>query len=127
MREKPHKKLEVWKQGIELTKLVYALTVKLPSDEKFGLASLLKRASVSIPVNITDGAARNTKKEFIYFLYIARGSSSEVDTLFALLLELKFVNPEELKPLEELNDRINAMLNGLIKKLSSYLPNSLTS
>ncbi|MCI0751787.1 MAG: four helix bundle protein, partial [Flammeovirgaceae bacterium] len=88
MREKPHKKLEVWKQGIELTKLVYALTGKLPSDEKFGLASQLKRASVSIPVNITEGAARNTKKEFIHFLYIARGSSSEVEPAFVQVVNV---------------------------------------
>jgi len=116
---KPHKNLEVWKQGIELSKLSYKLSEKLPSEEKFGLTSQLKRASVSIPLNVAEGAAKNTKKEFIHFLYIARGSSSEVDTLLILLMELQMVNIEDIKPLEELNDRINAMLNGLIKSLSS--------
>jgi four helix bundle protein len=116
---KPHKNLEVWKQGIELTKLVYKLAQQLPADEKFGLISQLKRAAVSIPLNIAEGAAKHTKKEFIHFLYISRGSSSEVDTLLVIVNELGFVNLESIKPLEELNDRINAMLNGLIKKLSS--------
>lgn len=118
-KTKPHKNLEVWKQGIELAKLSYNLSEKLPSDEKFGLISQLKRASVSISLNIAEGPAKNTKKEFIHFLYIARGSSSEVDTLLILLAELEMVNSEDTKPLEALNDRINAMLNGLIKSLSS--------
>lgn len=116
---KPHKNLEVWKQGIELAKIFYKLSGKLPSDEKFGLISQLKRASVSISLNIAEGAAKNTKKEFIHFLYITRESSSEVDTVLILLVELEMVNIEDIKPLEEPNDRINAMLNGLIKSLSS--------
>lgn len=118
-KTKPHKNLEVWKQGIELVKLSYKLSQKFPPDEKFGLSSQLKRASVSIPLNVAEGAAKNTKKEFIHFLYIARGSSSEIDTLLVLLGELDMINIEYIRPLEELNDRINAMLNGLIKSLSS--------
>jgi len=119
MSVKPHKNLEAWKQGIQLTKLAYSSCEKLPVEEKFGITAQLKRAALSIPLNITEEAARNTKKESLHFLYIARGSSSEVDTTFAIVSELKLANPEEIKPLEELNDRINALLNRLIKKLSS--------
>ena len=63
--QKPHKKLDVWKMSIELVVEVYRLTEALPDTEKYNLVSQMRRAAVSIPANIAEGAARNTKKEFV--------------------------------------------------------------
>lgn len=73
---RPHKNLLVWKDAIELVETIYNLSYKFPESEKFGLTSQVKRAVVSIPTNIVEGAARNTKKEFIQFLCISSGSLS---------------------------------------------------
>ena len=77
-----HEKLDVWKRSIDLVVSVYRLTENFPSEEKFGLTSQIRRASVSIPANIAEGAARESDKEFVRFLSIAQGSTSEVETEF---------------------------------------------
>ena len=73
---KDHKDLDVWKQSMVLAEQVYTLTKEFPFDEKYGLISQMKRAVVSIPSNIAEGAARKGNKEYIQFLYIAMGSLS---------------------------------------------------
>ena len=92
---RPHKNLIVWKDSIEFVQFIYKLTNKFPDTEKFGLISQLNRASVSVPTNISEGAARNTKKEFIQFLFISSGSLSEVDTLLTISSKLNFINENE--------------------------------
>lgn len=72
--------LKIWQKSIELTKLVYELVAVLPSNEKYGLISQIKRSSISIPSNIAEGAGRNSNKEFKHFLSIANGSSYELFT-----------------------------------------------
>jgi len=76
---KTHKDLDVWKQSIALSKDIYQPTKTYPKEEMFGLVSQMRRAAVSIPSNISEGAARRGKKEFVQFLYIALGSASELD------------------------------------------------
>jgi four helix bundle protein len=71
---KPHKKLEAWKQGVDLTVTTYRLTERLPKTETFGLIAQMPRTAVSVAGNIAEGDARNTKKEFIQFLHNAHGS-----------------------------------------------------
>lgn len=66
--------LQVWQKGITLVKQVYKVTRNFPKDEQFGLISQIRRAAVSIPVNIAEGKGRYHKKEYIQFLYTARGS-----------------------------------------------------
>jgi four helix bundle protein len=75
-----HKDLDVWKKSMNLVVLIYDITSKFPSDERFGLTSQMRRAAVSIPSNIAEGAARKGDKEFIQFLMIALGSLSELET-----------------------------------------------
>lgn len=75
---KPHYRLEAWKQAMALVTEVNRLT--LPSEEKYGLAAQMRRAAVSVPSNIAEGAARETRKEFAQFLTIARGSLSALET-----------------------------------------------
>lgn len=69
-----HKELDVWKESINLVKMIYAKTRDFPKDEIFGLTSQIKKAAVSVPSNISEGAARRSDKEFNHFLYIALGS-----------------------------------------------------
>lgn len=115
---KPHQRLDVWKLSFDLDKRVYALTKRFPDDERFGLTSQLRRASVSVPVNVAEGAARQSKKEFVRFLYIANGSISELDTLFQLSLELGYL---EASVFDNLNSQLTAISKcniGLIKSLT---------
>jgi four helix bundle protein len=77
---KTHKDLEVWKNSIKLVTTIYTVTKSYPKEELFGLTNQMRRSAVSIPSNIAEGAARNSKKEFIQFLHIARGNLAELET-----------------------------------------------
>lgn len=95
-----HKDLDVWKKSMDLVELVYSLTSQFPSDEKFGLVSQMRRAAVSIPSNIAEGAARKGDKELIQFLMIAIASLSELETHYLISIRLKFI--EKNKELEKM-------------------------
>ena len=83
---------------MDLVELIYGLTSQFPSDERFGLVSQMRRAAVSIPSNIAEGAARKGDKELIQFLMIVIGSLSELETQYLLSVRLRFVdNNEELE------------------------------
>ncbi|TDP60793.1 four helix bundle protein [Flavobacterium dankookense] len=118
---KPHKKLNSWIKSFEFVKEIYLVTNRFPTDEKFGLTSQIRRASVSVPVNIAEGAARKGTKEFIHFLHISLGSLSELDTLILLSKELDFINEKECEQLIEKLDIIGKLIYGLIKSLDSRL------
>jgi four helix bundle protein len=75
-----HKDLNVWKKSMQFVMEIYSLTSHFPKEEIYGLTSQIRRAAVSIPSNISEGAARQTKKEFCQFLYIAMGSLAELET-----------------------------------------------
>ncbi|MBV9961948.1 MAG: four helix bundle protein [Parafilimonas sp.] len=118
---KPHKNLEAWKQSFELVKEVYRITNSFPAEEKFGITSQLRRAAVSVPTNIAEGAARRSKKEFIQFLYISEGSLSEVDTLLELSVALNLLAVDLSVSLFNSLENISKLIIGLIKKLESQL------
>lgn len=101
--------LIIWKKSMDLTKSIYQLISELPSDEKYGLNSQIKRCSVSIPANIAEGAGRNSNKEFKYFLGIANGSTYELQTQLILLSELNLIRKEKVLPLIELCIEIQKM------------------
>jgi four helix bundle protein len=86
-----HHELRVWQDGIALVKLVYSVTASFPKEELFGLTSQMRRAAISVPVNVAEGAARSTAREFAHFLTVARGSLSELETLLVISNELGFV------------------------------------
>jgi four helix bundle protein len=77
---RPHEKLEVWQEAMDLVVSIYAFTRTFPKHEQFGLAQQMQKASVSIPSNIAEGAARHGSKDFYRFLSIARGSLAELET-----------------------------------------------
>jgi len=112
-----HKDLDVWRLGIELVKSTYKLTKNLPDSEKFGLASQMQRASVSIPTNIAEGAARKGKKEYSHFSYISLGSLSELETLVIICKELAFI--EDTSDIENEITELRRKLLSFIKFLSN--------
>ncbi len=117
MLSKPHKKLNVWQKSIVLIEKIYELTKDYPSSENYGLTSQMRRAATSIPANISEGAARQTKKEFIQFLHVAQGSLSELDTHFEISERLGYLKGSNLKELSLLMNDLDKMLTGLIKSL----------
>ncbi len=111
------KKLDVWVKAMEIAEQAYTTSSGLPSEEKFGLTSQIRRAAVSIPSNIAEGAGRNSKKEFIQFLAIARGSASELNTQILLGEAFGYLDQSEVRQLElEITHCIN-MINKLQEKL----------
>ena len=115
---KPHHNLDVWKESIELVKLIYKITKAFPSDERFGLVSQMRRAAVSIPSNIAEGAARNSKKEFNKFLNIAQGSASELETQIIISRELTLIDTRVSDDLINKLDHVSKMIIGLQRSLS---------
>ncbi|OPC19166.1 four helix bundle protein [Elizabethkingia meningoseptica] len=114
---KNFKELLVWQKSIDFVTIVYKVTDSFPDTENFGLKSQLRRASISIPSNISGGCARRSKTDFIQYLKIARGSVAEVETQIIISHNLKFINQEIYFELSELIVEISKMLNGLINSL----------
>ena len=114
---KCHRDLDVWKKGMRFTKDIYKATESFPKHELYGLTSQVRRAAVSIPSNIAEGAARNTRKDFIQFLYCALGSCSEVETQLELSEMLGYIGNDSYTELMESREAIAKMLFGLIKSL----------
>jgi len=109
--------LEVWKLSHQLTIDVYKLTQVFPKSEQFGLVSQVRRSVSSIPTNIIEGQARQYKKEFIQFLYIAKGSLEETNYHLFLSKDLGYISEKEYQILFELCTRIKMMLYKLIKSM----------
>ncbi len=120
MRLFSFEKLDVWKLSIRLTKLVYKLTKVFPDDEKFGLTSQIRRASVSIASNIAEGSSRISGKEQARFSEISYGSLHEVLNQLIIASELEYISEKELdnlRPLiEEIANKINSLRNYQLNK-----------
>ena len=116
MSGKPHERLEAWKSAMELVEMVYRITATFPSQEQYGLVSQMRRAAVSIPSNLAEGAARDGSREFARFLSIARGSLSELDTQYQIAIRLGFVKPDQTQ-VELLLERTSKLVSGLHKKM----------
>ena len=121
MQNKPqgYKDLNVWQKGIELAKIVYELTAKFPTEEKFGLVSQMRRAAVSIPSNVAEGQARHTTGEFIQFISHAEGSVAELNTQLILATKLHFCSSQDAHRPSELTEDLRRMLNSLRRKLEN--------
>jgi len=90
-----HEKLDVWKKSIDFVVEVYRVTDSFPKEERFGLVSQLRRAAVSIPANLSEGAARSFAKETLHFISNAQGSASEVSTELLIANRLDFLGAAE--------------------------------
>jgi len=109
-----HKDLDVWNAAMELAGQIYAVTAKFPKEERYGLTSQARRCAVSIPSNIAEGAARNSRKEFVQFLHIALGSVAELETQLILARNMGFIS--ETSSLGRI-EKVRMMLSGLIRFL----------
>jgi four helix bundle protein len=108
---------EVYKNSKSVCVTLYKVTEALPSQEKFGLISQIRRAAVSIVANIAEGAGRRSEKDFRHFLSMAIGSSFEVEALLDLSLELGFFGKDELLPVQKNLEIVQKQLNAFISKL----------
>lgn len=86
-----HKRLEVWQRALVLAEATYSVTQTFPPEERYGLSAQMRRAAVSVLSNISEGAARRTRPEYVHFLHVARGSLAELDAQLELAIRLGFV------------------------------------
>ena len=117
--DKPHKKLDVWNAGVDLVLVIYQATRRFPKEERFTLTGQLRRAALSLPSNIAEGAARQTGKEFIQYLHVARASLSELDTQVEIAKRLGYLEDKPWTSLDVQMERIDTMLSGLIRHLKT--------
>ena len=113
--------LIVWQKAMMLARETYSLVKGLPVEERYALSDQMRRAAVSIPSNIAEGQSRNTKKEFINFLHIAKGSNSELMTQFLLCVDFQYLKKEEIQRAIDLCTEIDGLLGGLIKSLRNNI------
>jgi len=105
-----HKNLDAWKKSIDLVEMIYKLSALFPDEERYGLTSQIRRAAVSVPSNLAEGAARNSKKEFLNFISISLGSLAEVETQVIIAQRLNFC--ERSNDFNQINE-VRALLIGL--------------
>ncbi|MFO7882020.1 MAG: four helix bundle protein [Kosmotogaceae bacterium] len=112
-----YKDLQVWEKSMNLVARIYEITEDFPQNELYGLTSQIRRAAISVPSNIAEGNGRGHSKEFIQYLYLARGSLMELITLIEISYRLGFLKEETNNELKEKCKSINMMLYKLIKSL----------
>ncbi len=111
--------LLVWQKTMDLVTSIYQITSTFPSDERFGLSSQARRASVSIPSNIAEGHGRKSSGAFLNHISIALGSLMELETQIQVAARLAFIDDSEVTPLLDQTDEIGKMLSGLKKSIST--------
>lgn len=114
-----YKNLTVWQKSIDLVEHLYGIVKLLPKEETYALSDQIRRAAVSIPSNIAEGSNRNSTKEYIQFLYIALGSSAEVETQIIIANRIGYIPDIEIsiEKINEVKKMINALITSLKKKL----------
>jgi four helix bundle protein len=114
-----YRDLEVWKESMNLTEMIYRITKNYPQAELYGLTSQIQRAAVSIPANIAEGHDRMHKKEYQYHLSVARGSLAEVETQLILSHRLNYITKEQTTEIWEKAKLVGKLLNGLLRALKN--------
>ncbi len=112
-----YKKLTIWSKSKALAVQIYKATDDFPRHEKFGITNQMRRAAVSIPSNIAEGAGRKTPRDFSQFLSIAIGSTNELESLMIIAAELEFLSPEEFNELTKIIVDIRKMIYSFQDKL----------
>ena len=114
---RPHEKLDVWRVAVDFVVKVYKVTESFPKEERFGLTSQVRRAAVSVPANIAEGAARRSPKEFVHFISNAQGSTSELETELLIAHCLDYLRKDASCELRDTLDQIGRMLTGLTRHI----------
>jgi four helix bundle protein len=109
--------LIAWQKSMTLARMIYRATMAMPADERFGLVSQMRRSAVSIPSNIAEGHARQSRADYLKHLRIARGSLAEVDTQYELATSLSMLSHDQT--LEDLLQETDRVLQGLIRSLEN--------
>jgi four helix bundle protein len=117
MEKLSYQSLFVWQKSMDLTVLVYDLIKRLPKEEQYALSDQMRRAVVSIPSNIAEGRDRNTNKEFLQFLTIARGSKAELETQLLICVRVGYLHQNDISMAMNLLTEIGKMLTALVAKL----------
>jgi len=115
--KKGYKKLIVWERAHQLAMEIYKMSQTFPREEMYGLTSQIRRAAFSVPLNIVEGHASNSKREFLSFLNIANRSLVETEYLLEIVRELNFLNGTDYQRLEEMRNEVGIMLNALTKSI----------
>ena len=115
---KDFKDLIVWQKAMEFVAEVYRLVKKLPKEELFALSNQIRRAAISIPSNIAEGQGRNSTKEFIQFLAIAKGSKAELETQLLLCVKINYLINSDIDTAINLIQEVGKMINALQKSLT---------
>jgi four helix bundle protein len=110
-------KIEAWRLADDLTVALYEQTRSFPREEIYGLTSQLRRASYSVPANIVEGSSRESRKDYLHFLYIARGSLSETQYFIHLAHRLGYLSSQEAEALHIQTKSVFGCLHGLIKSV----------
>lgn len=113
--KRKHHELRAWQEAMALVKDIYQVTASFPNEEMYALTNQMRRAAVSIPSNIAEGAARTGDKEFLQFLSISRGSLSELETQLIIAMELGYMLESNEIMLKI--DSLFGLLGGLMKSL----------
>jgi four helix bundle protein len=122
---KNYKELKVWQKAYQLCLALYKMTKDFPTKEKYGLSSQMRRAAISIPSNIAEGYGRKTIPDYVRCLYIAYGSTCELETQTLLSGDLKYLNEDDQNSLLERIKEVERMLMALIKALETLTPRNL--
>ena len=110
--------IKSWQKSRIFNKRIYQITENINFKKDFDFVRQIRRASISITSNIAEGFERNTDKEFIYFLYVAKASAGEVRSQLYLAIDLEYITKEEFEELSESVSEISRLLSGFIKYLS---------
>jgi four helix bundle protein len=108
-------KIDAWRLADDLTVIIYEQTRSFPKDELYGLTSQLRRASYSVPANIVEGSSRGSKRDYLHFLYIARGSLSETQYFTHLAKRLGYLSEADAERLHGQTKQVFACLHGLVQ------------
>ena len=109
--------LTVWQKAMDLVEEVYRLVRLLPPEERYALSDQMRRAAVSVPSNIAEGQQRKSSKEFLQFLYVAKGSNAELVTQLLICQRLQYLTAAQIKTAMDLSDEIGRMLTVLTGRL----------
>ena len=115
---KNYRDLVVWQKAMKQAVEVYQVVKKLPKEELYALSNQMRRAGVSVPSNIAEGNSRNSQKEYVQFLSVAKGSNAELQTQCILCEALGYISEAELQTILDLSDEIAIMLNTMINNLT---------
>jgi len=119
MMLKNYKELQVWQRGYKLCLDIYKITKHFPKEEQYGLTAQMRRSAVSIPSNIAEGYGRKSRKEYIQLLYVAYGSTCELETQLSISKDLEYIDNENAVGVQQGIGDVERMLQALIKSLEA--------